>query len=82
VGKACSMHGERRNSTGFWWECLKGKDHLEDQGVNGRMGLEWILGRLARGGVVLDWITLVQDRDKWQSIVNTVMILWVLALWS
>jgi hypothetical protein len=26
-----------------------GKNHLEDQGVDGRMGSEWILGRLARG---------------------------------
>jgi hypothetical protein len=26
-----------------------GKDHPEDRGVNGRMGSEWILGRLAEG---------------------------------
>jgi hypothetical protein len=25
------------------------RDHLEDQGVDGRMGSEWILGRLAGG---------------------------------
>jgi hypothetical protein len=25
------------------------RDHLEDQGVDGRMGSEWILGRLAEG---------------------------------
>jgi hypothetical protein len=25
----------------------KERDHLEDQGVDGRMGSEWILGRLA-----------------------------------
>jgi hypothetical protein len=37
-------------------ECIQGfdgkarrKDHLEDQGVDGRMGSEWILGRQARG---------------------------------
>jgi hypothetical protein len=34
---------------------------LEDQGVGGKMGSEWILGRLA------------QDRDWWQAIVNAVM---------
>jgi hypothetical protein len=27
----------------------KERDHWEDQGVSGRMGLEWILGRLAWG---------------------------------
>jgi hypothetical protein len=26
-----------------------GKNHLEDQGVGGKMGSEWILGRLAWG---------------------------------
>jgi hypothetical protein len=25
----------------------EGKNHLEDQGVDGKMGSEWILGRLA-----------------------------------
>jgi hypothetical protein len=27
----------------------KERDHLEDHGVGGRMGSEWILGRLAWG---------------------------------
>jgi hypothetical protein len=27
----------------------EGKSHLRDQGVDGRMGSEWILGRLAGG---------------------------------
>jgi hypothetical protein len=35
--------------TRFWWESPKERDHLEDQGVGGKMGLEWILGRLAWG---------------------------------
>jgi hypothetical protein len=37
--------GEERKCTMFWWE----RDHLEDQGVGGKMGSEWILGRLAWG---------------------------------
>jgi hypothetical protein len=31
---------------GFWWESPKER-YLENQGVDGRMGSEWILGRLA-----------------------------------
>jgi hypothetical protein len=44
--------------------------------VYGRMGSEWILGRLA-GGV--DCIQLAQDRDRWWSPVIMVMNLRVLA---
>jgi hypothetical protein len=28
--------------TGFWWGNLKKRDHLEDQGVEGRIILRWI----------------------------------------
>jgi hypothetical protein len=35
---------------GFCWESPKERDHLEDQGVDGRMEVGWILGRLAGGG--------------------------------
>jgi hypothetical protein len=41
--------GEERKCTRFWWESPKERDHLEDQGVGGKMGSEWILGRLALG---------------------------------
>jgi hypothetical protein len=37
--------------TEVWWESQKERDHLEDQGVDGKIGSEWILGRLA-GGLV------------------------------
>jgi hypothetical protein len=40
----------RENCTRFWWESPKERDHSEDQGVGGRMGSEWILGRLPWGG--------------------------------
>jgi hypothetical protein len=33
----------RRKCKRFWWESQKERDHLEDQGVNERMGSEWIL---------------------------------------
>jgi hypothetical protein len=33
------------------------RDHLKDQGVDGKMGLEWILGRLAWGvWIGFDWL--------------------------
>jgi hypothetical protein len=41
---------ERREKfTRFWWESPKERDDLEDQGVGGKMGSEWILGKLAWG---------------------------------
>jgi hypothetical protein len=62
--------------TGFWWESLKEKVHLEDQGVD-RMGSKWTLGSLAGGGV--EWIHLAQDRDCWRAVVNAAMKLRFLA---
>jgi hypothetical protein len=43
-------------------------DHSEDQGVDGRMGSEWIVGSLAGEGV--DWIRLVQDITSGEIFVN------------
>ena len=37
---ACMGRGE--TYPGFWWSNLIEKDHLEDQGVNGRIILRWI----------------------------------------
>jgi hypothetical protein len=39
--------GEKRKM--FWWEIPNERDHLEDKGIDGRRGSEWLLGRLARG---------------------------------
>jgi hypothetical protein len=49
--------GEEKNCTRFWWESPKEKDHLEDQGVGGKMGSEWIFGRLAwEVWIGFDWL--------------------------
>jgi hypothetical protein len=56
--------------TRFWWENPKERDHPENQGVDGRMESEWILGRLA-GDV--DWIRLAEGRDRWRTVVSAVM---------
>jgi hypothetical protein len=37
--------GEGRNVYRVLVGKPKGKDHMDDRGVDGRMGLEWILGR-------------------------------------
>jgi hypothetical protein len=40
-------------------ETRKNSDHLEDQGIDGRMGSEWILGRLARGVLIgFSWLRI------------------------
>jgi hypothetical protein len=32
----------KEKCTRFWWESPKERDHSEDEGVDGRMGSEWI----------------------------------------
>jgi hypothetical protein len=58
AGHAARM-GEGRNVYRVLVGKPEGKDHLEDQGVDGRMGSKWILGRLV--GVVwsgFSWLRL------------------------
>jgi hypothetical protein len=41
--------GHWEKCTKFWWGSPKEGDHSEGQGIEGRMGSEWILGRPAGG---------------------------------
>jgi hypothetical protein len=41
--------GEERNMYRVLMDSQKERDHLGDQGVDGRMGSEWILGSVAEG---------------------------------
>jgi hypothetical protein len=43
-----SRMGEVSKVYRVWWENPKERDNLEDQGVDRRIGSEWILERLAR----------------------------------
>jgi len=42
--------GEGRGEvhTGFWWENLKERDHLEDSSADGRIILKWIFSSCKR----------------------------------
>jgi len=55
----------------LWPENLKGRDHLEDLGVDGRIVLE----EIGWGGMV--WFHVAQERDQWRAVVNTIMSHWV-----
>ena len=62
--------------TAFWWGNLREKDHLGDPGVDGRIILRCILKKWDVRS--MDWIELVQDRDRQRRLVNAVMNLRVL----
>ena len=57
-------------STNFWWGNLREGDHLEDQGVEIRIMLKWILKQHDAG---VDWISLAQHKDRWRTLMNAVM---------
>ena len=44
---------------------------LEDPGVDGRVGSS------TSGMGDMDWIDLAQDWDRWRTLVNAIMNLWV-----
>ena len=63
--------GEERGCIGSWWGNRKEGDHWGDLGVDG-----WIiLGRISRRWDVGIWTGLgwPQDRDRWRTLVSTVM---------
>jgi hypothetical protein len=63
MGGACSTNGEKRSAN----RLLVGK-------AEGRTWVDKVkaeLGEIGRSGV--DWIGLVQDRDRWRALVNSVL---------
>jgi hypothetical protein len=61
--------GKREVRTGFWWGDMREGDDLGDPGLGGRIILKWIFKKW----VGMDWIELVQDRDRWWAVVNAVV---------
>jgi hypothetical protein len=51
VGGPCGTHGRGEKSVGLqgFGRKAQRRDHSEDRGVDGRMGSEWMLGRLVGG---------------------------------
>jgi hypothetical protein len=63
MGMIRSVRGRGEKSVqGFFWESLKEKHHLEDRGLDRRMGSEQILGGYF-GGVMS--VQLARDRNRW-----------------
>jgi hypothetical protein len=44
----------REKRTRFWWETPREGDHLEDQGVGGKIGVRMDLREIGLGGCGLD----------------------------
>ena len=57
--------GERRGAYRVLVRNLRERDHFEDSGVDGRINIKEVGG--------MDWIELAQDRDRWRTLMNTVM---------
>jgi hypothetical protein len=44
MGGSCRRHGRDEKLYKIWSGNLKGRDHSEDRGADGKIILEWILG--------------------------------------
>jgi hypothetical protein len=76
VGTACGTHGRGEKSVQSFGGKSPERDHLQDQGIEGRIRRDL---RQTGWGVGVEWIHLAQDRDRWWALVNVVMNLQVLA---
>ena len=69
VRRGCSRYGRR----GLYRVLLgrpEGKNHFEDQAMDGSIILKWIFKKWYGG---IDWIDLALYMDRWRALVNAVM---------
>jgi len=55
---------------GFCLGDLRERGHLEELSMDRRIVLKWIFKKWGGG---MDWIGLVQVRDRWRALLNAVM---------
>jgi len=66
--------GRPETYAGHWWQNLEDTHHLEYLGTDGKIILRWIFKKL-RDGTAL--IHQAQQGEKWWTLANTVLELWV-----
>jgi hypothetical protein len=71
MGRACSRNGEKSNACRLLVGKSEGKRPL------GQPRCRWVgnikMGLREMGWNGMDWINVVQDRNQWKALVNTVM---------
>jgi hypothetical protein len=70
MGGACSTDGRDEMHTKFWFQTLKGRDHMEGLCV---VGGDINIDVPEIGWEVVNWIHLAQDRHQWRTFINTMM---------
>jgi hypothetical protein len=70
MDRACSMHGRDENAYNILFRKPEGKRPLRRP----RRKWEYSITMDCReiGWEVVDWIHMIQDRDQWRAVVNTV----------
>jgi hypothetical protein len=71
MGRACSTNWEKRNAYRIFVGKPEGKRLLERPRCKSEDNIKTVLRVIE--WCDMDWIDLVQDRDQWRALVNTVM---------